>query len=287
MMLRYVGLGKRRLGEQPMPAHPRLNWEFFAVVRGKLAPFEHTPKEAHPITNHLWLFPPGVIHGWKGESDASCEVIVAHFSSVPDAIAEVAAKYRVLETRLSRGDLKGLEKIAQCLNRHYWEPTLESDLRTQRALMDLCLLLLRNYAERTTRKMVGGSYDRVVAAEEWLRAHLPENPSISAAADHVGVSSSQLCRLFLHIRKKTPQEFLNRIKIEIAMELLGHSNAKLDKVAAESGFSSASNLCRAFKAAKGRSPTDWRRETFIQFKQAPKTSAADHTQFGKRVRPVL
>lgn len=37
-MLRYLGIGKRSLGEVPMPPHKRMNWEFLAVIRGWCAP---------------------------------------------------------------------------------------------------------------------------------------------------------------------------------------------------------------------------------------------------------
>jgi len=103
----------------------------------------------------------------------------------------------------------------------------------------------------------------------------------------VGVSTSQLNRLFLQIRKESPQRVLNRLKIERAMELLGSTNAKLHSVASESGFSTASNLCRAFKAIKGHSPTKWRQEMFIQYKVPSESAKANHAEHGRRHRPVM
>jgi AraC-like DNA-binding protein len=287
MMLRYVGLGERRLGDHPMPPHPRLNWEFLAVVQGKLAPFEKMAKSAKPEANRLWLFPPGVVHGWVGERGKTCEILALHFSSLPRAVEEICQKHSVLQTRLSEADRRALAEMVPILQNHYWNPTVESEIQTQRALMGLCLLILRDYDERSSRQLSGGSYNRVVTAEEWLRRHLPDNPTIHAAARHVALSSTQLCRLFLQIRKETPQDYLNRIKIDRAMELLGHTDAKLEKIAAECGFSSASNLCRAFKSAKGMSPTRWRTEMYIQYKSPRPEAAADHKQHGERVRPVL
>lgn len=150
------------------------------------------------------------------------------------------------------------------------------------------LLITPPTGQRRRRQMTGGTFSRVVAAEEWLRTHLSENPAVDGAAEAVGLSVSQLYRIFTQVRNESPQQVLNRIKIERAMELLGQSNAKLERVAAESGFTTASNLCRAFKAAKGRSPTAWRRETFIQYKIAPKsTDPTDPTEHGRRYRPVM
>lgn len=286
-MLRYLGLGKRHFGEHPMPAHPRLNWEFLAVVRGKIAPFEKVADRCEPVSDRFWLFPPGVVHGWAGKRGKTCELIVVHYSSVPPAVEQIAVRHGHLETALRPADHARLREIAKILKRHYWQPTVETDLHAQRALMDMCLLAVRDYPERRKRQFTGGSYSRVIAAEDWLISHLPENPSVRGAARAVGLSESQLYRLFTQIRKESPQRVLNRIKIERAMELLGRSNAKLQKVAAECGFSNASNLCRTFKAIKGRSPTAWRRETFIQYKIPGKSVDSDHTQHGRRLRPAL
>ncbi|HEU5078968.1 MAG TPA: AraC family transcriptional regulator [Opitutaceae bacterium] len=287
-MLRYFGDGKREYGEHPMPPHPRLNWEFLAVTRGKIAPYERLGETCDPVSDTFWLFPAGVVHGWAGVRGKSCELFIAHYSSVPQGVEQLALKYGHLETKLRPRDRALLRSAALMLKRHYWQPTLESEIRAQAALMQMCLLVLRDYDERKDRQVTGGSYSRVVGAEEWLRTHLPERPSILGAAQAVGLSVSQLYRLFERIRKESPQDTLNRIKLDRAMEMLGTSNAKLQKVALDSGFSNASNLCRAFKAAKGRTPSAWRREIFIQHKKvSASANVADHTQHGRRVREAL
>lgn len=284
-MLRYLGLGKRFYGDRPMPAHKRVNWEFLAVIRGKIAPFERIEARPQPVGETFWLFPPGVVHGWSGEPGKTCELIVIHFSSVPQTLERMALERGYLQTTLKRTDKTFLRRIANNLKRHYWRPILESEIHTERALMDLSLLVLRDYKEGRQRKDTGGSFDKVMAAEDWLRAHLAENPSVKDAAQAVGLSVSQLNRLFVQIRKEGPQGVLNRLKIDRAMELLGNTNAKLHSVAAECGFSSASNLCRAFKAQKGHSPTMWRQETFIQYKVPSESAKGDHTEHGRRLRP--
>jgi AraC-like DNA-binding protein len=286
-MLRYLGLGKRFYGDRPMPSHKRVNWEFLAVVRGKIAPFEKSPEEASPVSDTFWFFPQGVVHGWVGEPGKTCDLIVIHFSAVPQALERTALRHGFLQTQLGSRDKALVRAIASNLKQHYWRPILESEIHTERALMDLSLLVLRDYKEGRQPKDVGGSFNKVQAAEDWLSSHLPENPAVGEAAQAVGLSVSQLNRLFMRVRKESPQTALNRLKIDRAMELLGSSDAKLHSVAAECGFSSASNLCRAFKAQKGHSPTLWRRETFIQYKVPSASAKGDHTEHGRRLRPAF
>ncbi len=285
-MLRYLGTGQRLYGDRPMPSHKRVNWEFLAVVRGKIAPFTPTAQRPEPVASTFWLFPPGLAHGWAGEPGKKCELIVIHFNSVPTVTAELVAGRGPLSVALNAADRRFLRAAAGKLKRHYWHPIRESEIHTERTLMDLCLLILRECAERRQPLHTGHSLAKVVRAEKWLRDQLADNPAIGDAAREIGLSSSQLNRLFRQVRKRSPQQVLNQLKIERAMELLGNSTAKLHSVAAESGFSSASNLCRAFKGHKGHSPTMWRQETFIQYKTPSKSAKTDHTAHGRRYRAV-
>lgn len=286
-MLRYLGFGNRHYGDHPLPAHRRVNWEFESVVAGRIAPVAENGMADKPVGETMWLFPPGVSHGWVGERRNVCEVVVFHFSSVPRAIQVLARAHGSLQTRLTAADVKRLRQYARELKRHYWHPALESEIYGQRVLMDLCLMVLRGYDERKQPQMAGGSYNRVIRAEQWISERIGRNPPITDAARHIGISSSQLRRLFQRVRNESPHQVLNRLRLERAMELLGRTNAKLDHVAAECGFTNASDLCRAFKASKGCSPTFWRRETFIQYKIPGKTSGSDHTQHGRRLREAL
>ena len=286
-MLRYLGLGKRFFGDHPMPAHKRVNWEFLAIMSGKIAPFERDDAPCLPVGDRFWLFPPGVVHGWRSERGKTCEIIVIHFSTVPQALERIALRHGHLQMKLGLRDKVFLREIASKLKRHYWQPTLESEIHTERALMDLSLLILRDRKELRQRQNTGSSVNKVTTVVEWLREHLAENPSIAEAAQVVGLSTSQLNRLFCRIQKKSPQRVLNRLKIDRAMELLGSTNAKLHSVAGECGFSTASNLCRAFKALKGHSPSVWRQEMFIQYKPPSKFHKAEPYEHGRRLRPVL
>lgn len=286
-MLRYLGLGTRPLGDYPMPAHKRVNWEFLAVVRGKLAPFFRAAPPAQAAADTLWLFPPGFVHGWVGEPAKKCEVVVIHFHSVPEAVARCADEHSYLAVKLRAADKRLLRRLGKNLKNHYWQPTLESDIHTQRALMDLSLLILRDYAEQRQPLRRGMSTSKVMAAENWLRLHLADRPSIVDAARVAGISTSQLHRLFRKVRKESPQGVLHRLRLDRAMEIMARSDAKLHAVAAECGFSSASNLCRAFRMFKGHSPTTWRKEMFIQHKIPSKAALKDHTAHGRRYREAF
>jgi AraC-like DNA-binding protein len=285
-MLRYFAAGERQLGDYPMPPHVRVNWEFLAVVRGKLSPcFKETDK-VRPVADTLWVFPPGCVHGWIGEPRRACEVVVIHFSTVPEALERFVGERGHLVAPLAKPDKRLLVRLSRSLKQHYWQPSLVGDVYCQRALMDLSLILIRGIKESRQTNQAGVHLTRILDWEKWLRLHLGELPSIAKGARAVGISSSQLRRIFQRIKKRNPKQVFDKIRFDKAMHLMAESDAKLEKIAAESGFSSATNFCRAFKAHVGKSPTSWRREIYIQYKKPRAAEKATHEHHGRRYREL-
>lgn len=280
-MLRYLASGLRRFGDTPMPTHRRLNWEFLAVLRGKCAPTIDSAKRLEPVADTLWLFPPQTPHGWIGEPANPCRVVVIHFSSVPAALEEAVRERGFLVHQLSGGDKQLLAELSRSLKPHYWDPVQASEIHTTKALMELSLLFL-DHAASTRIGQRGQKTKKVQTFEDWVREHLPECPSIAGGARAVGLSPSQLRRICLAVRGTGPTEILQRLRIERAMELMAKKDAKLTTVAAECGFSSATNFCRAFKAAAGTTPGTWRNEIYFQYQKPRAKIGADHRQHGRR-----
>jgi AraC-like DNA-binding protein len=256
-------MGQRLFGDRSIPIIRRANWEFFAVIRGRVSPFFHDDEKPVPVSSRLWAFPPGFAYGWTGEAGRACEVVVLHYDSAPRVLEQIVASRGPLSVSLNLARRNLLRDLAKKLKPHFLNPSRESEIHVQRALLDISLMALRETEERTHPIRTGDNFNKVVAAEKWLYDRLADNPSISDAASQIGLSTSQLNRLFHQVRKESPQQVLNRLKIDRAMKLLSSSNAKLHSVATECGFSSASNLCRAFKRQKGHSPTMWRQETGV------------------------
>jgi len=269
-----------------MPPHMRVNWEFLAVLRGELAPFAHESEKSELRTDTLWLFPPGYVHGWRGKPGRACEVVVIHFNAVPGPIERVVGEHGFLSAPLTAADKSMLIRLGKSLRRHYWRPVLVSEIYTERALMDLSLVLMRHVRESEESYIAGVSLNKVIDAEGWLRRNIKESPSIAKAARAVGLSASQLRRIFYKIRKTKPQQILNKVRFDKAMHLMAESDTKLEQIAAESGFSSAANFCRAFKAYVGKSPTTWRREIYIQYKKPREIEKAQYDHHGRRYREL-
>jgi len=281
-MLRYLSIGSRNFGDTPMPPHARVNWEFFAVFRGHIAVHNGTgPQAMH--SGHLWLFPPGCVHGWNGDGKGST-VAILHFSTVPLALDRLTRGRGYLEASLLPSEQRTVERIVRSLNRHYWKPTIASSLYCDQALLALGIIMTRKLPEAKESAESGMNLTRVIEAEVWLRQRLHQSPAISAAAAHVGISESQLRRLFLKVRSQTPLDVLNRFRFERAMSLLSETDYKLQRVALECGFANATSFCRAFQHHCGFTPSVWRQEIYIQYKRPRGGKEGDYAKHGNRKR---
>lgn len=258
-MLRYLGSGPREFGRFPLKPQVRMNWEFFAVVKGRCAPLR--PAGERPVlrSRMLWVFPPGSAHTWTSDGTRRIEVAIFHFGSVPAMLAALAHEQGQLALELTAAECRRLAALAQELRPDFEQRTPLSNLVFQRALIELALLVLRKLPELHQTPPRAHAERIVAAATEWYAEHVQTNPSITEAARILHVSPSTLRRLFRQTLHERPARVFARIQIEKAMRLLTETKLKLDSIATECGFTNTSDFCRAFRAIAKVSPHVWRR----------------------------
>lgn len=98
----------------------------------------------------------------------------------------------------------------------------------------------------------------------WLEtalARIEADPHISVGelARGAHFSPAQFRRLWETHLGNSPRDTLSRRRLEIARVVLESENCSLGEIAARSGFAGASQLSRAFRAAYGTSPLEWKR----------------------------
>ena len=269
-----------------MPYHQRVNWEFLAAIKGSVAPTLGGTADGSPelASSCLWVFPPDVPHGWRGAVEHPAEVVVLHFSDVPAPLKQMVKQQGFLHVELTGGELRRVALAGKRLMAHYQAPNLLSEVYADRELLDFSLLFLTRSDDAAKSSLAGVNLNRVMAAETWLNENLSYAPTIGGAAKAAGISPSQLRRQFQKVRKLSPHQLLKTIRFNRATHLMATTDMKLARVAAECGFSSAANFCRAFRAFNGKPPDAWRREVFFQYKQPKQSDDGDHLKHGRRMR---
>ena len=68
--------------------------------------------------------------------------------------------------------------------------------------------------------------------------------------------------MFVLIHKESPRLTFKRLRLQRALELLSETNAKLEDIATQCGYASASDFCRAFRSEFHVSPRAWRQNDY-------------------------
>lgn len=82
--------------------------------------------------------------------------------------------------------------------------------------------------------------------------------SLTKAAQMVNLSTHHLCKLFKQSMGLSFVEFVTKVRVEKACQLLRHSGRLVSEAGYEAGFQSLSQFNRAFKKLLGCSPTEYR-----------------------------
>jgi len=103
-----------------------------------------------------------------------------------------------------------------------------------------------------------GYFDR---AMWFLRGAFSRGVKVTDAADFVGLSRSQLFRVFKAACGKSPQQVLADLRLDHAEALLREDSLSLEQVARSCGFADAARMGDAFRRCRGVRPTELRKKT--------------------------
>jgi len=95
-------------------------------------------------------------------------------------------------------------------------------------------------------------------AKEFIEKHKSDPISLSEVARALNVSTFYFCKLFKKATGINFTEYLSRVRIEKAKNLLLNPNLRVSEIAYEVGFQSLTHFNRVFLRIVGRSPTAYR-----------------------------
>ncbi len=98
----------------------------------------------------------------------------------------------------------------------------------------------------------------ITRAREYIREHQTEDLSLGQVAQAVHTSTFYFCKLFKKATGINFTDYLSRIRIEKAKNLLLNPNLRISEIAYEVGFQSLTHFNRVFKRIVGQAPTEYR-----------------------------
>ncbi len=97
-------------------------------------------------------------------------------------------------------------------------------------------------------------------AKEYIIEHQTEDLSLGQVARAVNTSTFYFCKIFKKFTGINFTDYLSRVRIEKAKNLLLNPNLRVSEIAFEVGFQSLTHFNRVFKRILGQSPTDYREQ---------------------------
>lgn len=100
--------------------------------------------------------------------------------------------------------------------------------------------------------------DRIRIAHTLIDKRFASGVSLDELARAAGFSPYHLIRVFCHVYKQTPHQYLVQCRVERAKTLLRSTDASVTDICFEVGFQSLGSFSTLFRKATGLSPTSYR-----------------------------
>ena len=98
----------------------------------------------------------------------------------------------------------------------------------------------------------------ITRAKTYINENQTEDLSLGMVAKAVNASSYYFCKMFKKATGINFTDYLSRVRIEKAKNLLLNPNLRVSEIAYEVGFQSLTHFNRVFKRILGQSPTEYR-----------------------------
>lgn len=204
---------------------------------------------------------PGVTHGLLPDGDSGLQTLdtkfrLDHSSDLADSLDclpfHIEDNNQFIQKRLEYIRKEGMDGLP------FFRTMCNS-------IMHQILILLCRHQDKTISMIPSDSCDTnhvqdsiVLKAIEWIREHYQEDIDVSEVGESLGYSTEYVCRKFKQHLNYTPHQYLTRVRIEKAKELLKQLDPPIKEISYMVGFKSIHHFSRIFKEYSGQPPGAWR-----------------------------
>jgi len=100
--------------------------------------------------------------------------------------------------------------------------------------------------------------------KDFVYAKMEDELRLRDLAQSVGLSTPHFSEMFRKSTGETPHQFVLRLRVERAKEMLRSAESRVLDVAIACGFKTQQHFARVFRHVCGTSPTEYRRE-FLRY----------------------
>lgn len=234
------------------------------------------------VGNHFGKFKPGEIifsgaglpHVFytlhKGGHPSGCEFYKIHFpASLTKNLAQVFPEAAGLESFFRRAGLgisfSGDTRRAFDLMRRIFAASSTDVVSCIGLFLEFLSELQRNPSSEilspggSVGRGSGFDVERLRRICDYLHRHFLEHVRLKEVAEHAGMSIPNLCAFFKKSTNTSVIDYVNRLRIERACNLISDSDDKISVVAGSCGYRTLSHFNREFRKFKGMEPRAFKR----------------------------
>jgi len=160
-------------------------------------------------------------------------------------------------------NLKALEE-AYFQTKVFDETQYKAMLRLLSTFAEHLATISNSIEPETTKEAMAesGAYEAPLVgnAKRYIQDRYQEKISLDEAAQAVNASTRHFCKVFKEATGYTFTDYLARIRVEKAKNLLQNPHLRVSEIAFETGFESISQFNRSFKRITNLAPTQYRAE---------------------------
>jgi AraC family transcriptional regulator, L-rhamnose operon regulatory protein RhaS len=249
--------------------HSHDGFELLFLLEGATA-YEFAAQQGVELHGgHFLVVPPGLVHRGLHDVRSPCTICgLALKASRPSAWKHTTfttGDVGRLRTALENASQKvhPFNPALRWLVRRLLEETGNYPANPRRAEAGIALraLICAVLVEAIRQILVPPTEPRefAAAAITYLRGHLSEPVGMDDLVRHVGFSRARMFDIFKAQTGLTPNDYLQRVRIEKAQEQLRQTNLSVTQIALATGFSSGQYFSTVFARYTGVSPTAFRK----------------------------
>lgn len=217
---------------------------------------------------HFLVVPPGVVHRGLHDMRAPSTTCGMALNTAKTAVWKNTIfrgeDVRRMRSALQQGSCKvhPLNPPLRWLVRRLMDEIVNFDgnLRSEDQAVALRAMICAVLVEVMRRVLTPPTVPKefVAAAITYLREHLHEQIQIPDLVKHLGFSRARMFEMFKLETGLTPNDYLQRLRVERAKELLKTTRKSVTEIALNTGFTSGQYFCTVFRRYAGISPVSYR-----------------------------